>query len=110
MNSFVLGLSPPQSVVNVDPSKQDWLNLLHVTASHRPAHLQRDSATILLQVGDVMPMQSFPSMWEMATIIVNKANYGLKDKETHHALKYVSMISTQSWMVTWSLPTTNSLP
>ena len=52
MRSFVLGLNPPRSVVNVGQDKQDWLMLLHLIASHRPAHLQRDYTTILLQVGD----------------------------------------------------------
>ena len=68
MTSCVLGLDPPHSVVNVDPSKQVWLNLLHLIASHRPAHLQQDYTIILLQVGDVLPVQTFPGMWEAATI------------------------------------------
>ena len=50
--------------------KQDWLNLLHLIASHWPAHVQRDCTTILLQVGDVMPSQSFPTMWEATTMIM----------------------------------------
>ena len=70
MTSFVLGLSPPHSVVNVGEDKLDWLTLLHLIASHRPAHLQCNYTRILLQVGDVMPVRSFPSMWEAATLIM----------------------------------------
>ena len=53
----------------MDQDKQDWLHLLHLIASHRPAHLQHDYTTSLLQVGDVMPVQAFPNMWEAATMI-----------------------------------------
>ena len=70
MSSFVLGLSPPHSVLNVGDDKQDWLSVLHLIASHRPAHPQYDYTTILLQVGDVMPVRSFPAMWETATMIM----------------------------------------
>ena len=59
MSSFVLGLSPPHSVLNVGEDKQDWLSLLHLIASHRPAHLQHDYTTMLPQVGDVMPVRFF---------------------------------------------------
>ena len=52
------------------PLKQAWLSLLHLIASHRPAHLQHDYTTILLQVGDVLQVQAFPSMWEAAMIIM----------------------------------------
>ena len=52
------------------PKKQDWLNLLHLIATHRPAHLQHDYTTIQLQVGDVMPVRSFPAMWETATMMM----------------------------------------
>ena len=64
-----MGLSPPHSVINVGEDKQEWLTLLHSIASHRPAHLQHDYTTILLQVGDVMPVRSFPAMWEATTMI-----------------------------------------
>ena len=70
MTSFVLGLSPLLSVINVGEDKQDWLTLLHLIASHRPAHLQHDYTTILLQVGDVMPVRFFLTMWEAATMIM----------------------------------------
>ena len=70
MTSFLLRLSPPNSAINVGSDKQDWLTLLHLIASHRPAHLQHDYTTILLQVGDVMSLRSFPTMWEGATMIV----------------------------------------
>ena len=40
--SCVLGLHPPHSVVNVDASRHEWLSLLHLLATHRPAHLQHD--------------------------------------------------------------------
>ena len=65
-----MGLSPPHSIVNVGDDKQDWLTLLHLIATHRPAHLQHEYATILIQVGDVMPVQSLPAIWETATIIM----------------------------------------
>ena len=70
LTSCVLGLHPPHSVVNVDASRQEWLSLLHLLATHRPAHLQHEYTTILLQVGDFMPVQSFPEMWERATMIM----------------------------------------
>ena len=70
MTSFALGLSPPHSVLNIGEDKQDWLNLLHLIATHRPAHLQHDYTTILLQVGDVLPVPSFPGTWESATVIM----------------------------------------
>ena len=70
LTSCVLGLHPPHSVVNVDAGRQEWLSLLHLLATHRPAHLQHDYTTILLQVGDFMPVQSFPELWERATIIM----------------------------------------
>ena len=69
MSSFVLGLSPSHSVLNVGDDKQEWLNLLYLIAMHRPAHLQHDYTTILLQVGDVMPVKSVPAMWDTATTI-----------------------------------------
>ena len=50
MSSFVLSLSPPHSVLNIGDDKQEWLSLLHLIATHRPAHLQRDYTTILLQM------------------------------------------------------------
>ena len=56
--------------MNVDASRQEWLSLLHLLATHRPAHLQHEYTTILLQVGDFMPVQSFPEMWERATMIM----------------------------------------
>ena len=40
MSSFVMGLSPPDSVINVGDDKQEWLMLSHLIATHRPAHLQ----------------------------------------------------------------------
>ena len=75
--SFVFGLNPPHSVVYLGQDKQDWLMLLHLVASRRPAHLQHDYTTILLQVGDVMPVHTFPTMWEAATMImVGKSKQG----------------------------------
>ena len=62
LTSCVLGLHPPYSVVNVDASRHEWLSLLHLLPTHRPAHLQHEYTTILLQVGDFMPVQSFPEM------------------------------------------------
>ena len=70
LSSCVLGLHPPHSVVNVDASRHEWLSLLHLLATHRPAHLQHDYTTIILQVGDVMPIQIIPEMWESATMIM----------------------------------------
>ena len=70
LTSCVLGLHPPHSVVNVDASRQEWLSLLHLLATHRPAHLQHDYTTILPQIGDFMPVQSLPEMWESATMIM----------------------------------------
>ena len=69
MTSFVLGLSPPR-VMNVGENKQEWLTILHLIAFRRPACLQHDYTTILLRVGDVMPVRSFPAMWEAATMIM----------------------------------------
>ena len=69
-SSFVTGLSPPHSVIDVGDGKQDWLNLLHLIATHRPAHLQHEHTTILHQVGDVLPVRSLPSMWEQANVIM----------------------------------------
>ena len=68
LTSCVLGLHPPHSVV--DASRHEWLSLLHLLATHRPAHLQHDYTTIILQVGDVMPVQIIPEMWESATMIM----------------------------------------
>ena len=65
-----MGLSPPHSVINVGDDKQGWLTLLHLIATHRPAHLQHEYTTILIQIGDVMPAKSFPAMWETATMIM----------------------------------------
>ena len=42
LTSCVLGLHPPHSVVNVDASRHEWLSLLRLLATHRPAHLQRE--------------------------------------------------------------------
>ena len=70
LTSCVLGLHPSHSVVNVDASRHEWLSLLHLLATHRPAHLQHDYTTILLQIGDFMPVQSIPAMWESATMIM----------------------------------------
>ena len=70
LTSCVLGLHPPHSVVNVDASRHEWLSLLHLLATHRPAHLQHDYTTIILQVRDVMPVQIIPEMWESATMIM----------------------------------------
>ena len=70
LTSCVLGLHPPHSVVNVDAIRQEWLSLLHLLATHRPAHLQHDYTMILLQIGDFMPVQSDPEMWESATMIM----------------------------------------
>ena len=68
-----MGSSPPHSVINVGDDKQEWLTLLHLIATHRPAqpaHLQHEYTTILIQIGDVMPVKSFPAMWETATMIM----------------------------------------
>ena len=70
MASLVMGLSPPHSVINVGDDKQEWLTLLHLIATHRPAHLQHDYTTILIQVGDVMPVKSLPAMRETVTMIM----------------------------------------
>ena len=70
LTSCVLDLDPPHSVVNVDASRQEWLSLLHLLATHRPTHLQHDYTTIVLQTGDFMPVQQFPNMWEKATMIM----------------------------------------
>ena len=70
MSSLVMGRSPPHSVINVGDDKQEWLTLLHLIATHRPAHLQHEYTTILTQVRDVMPVKSFPAMWETATMIM----------------------------------------
>ena len=45
---FVMGLSPPHSVINVGDDKHEWLALLHLIATHRPAHLQHEYTTILI--------------------------------------------------------------
>ena len=70
LSSCVLGLHPPHSEVNVDASRHEWLSLLHLLATHRPAHLQHDYTTIILRIGDVMPIQVIPEMWESATLIM----------------------------------------
>ena len=70
LTSCILGLDPPHSVVNVDASRQEWLRLLHLLATHRPTHLQHDYTTILIQTGDFMPVQKIPNMWEKATMIM----------------------------------------
>ena len=61
--------NPPHSVINVGDDKQEWLTLLHLIATHRPAHLQHDYTTILIQVGEVMPVKSLAT-WETATMIM----------------------------------------
>ena len=48
LTSCVLGLHPPHSVVNVDASRHEWLSLLHLLATHRPAHLQHPYTTSCL--------------------------------------------------------------
>ena len=68
MSSLVMGLSPPHSVINVGDDKQEWLTLLHLIATHQPAHLQHEYTTILIQVGDVMPVKLLPGIWETATM------------------------------------------
>ena len=70
LTSCILGLDPPHSVVNVDASRQEWLRLLHLLATHRPTHLQHDYTTIVIQTGDFMPVQKIPNMWEKATMIM----------------------------------------
>ena len=70
LTSCILGLDPPHSVVNVDASRQEWLRLLHLLATHRPTHLQHDYTTIIIQTGDFMPVQQIPNMWEKATMIM----------------------------------------
>ena len=49
MASLVVGLSPPHSVINVGDDKQEWLTLLRLIATHRPA---------------------FPALWETAIMIM----------------------------------------
>ena len=44
--------------------------LLHLIATHRPAHLQHEYTTVLIQVGDVMPVKPLPPRWEIATMIM----------------------------------------
>ena len=88
---------PKSSLVMGDP--QEWLTLLHLIATHRPARLQHEYTTILIQVGDVMPVKSFPAMWETATIIccwenISKERYGWKVPEMHPVQKYVARISS----------------
>ena len=70
MASLVMGLSPPRSVINVGDDKQEWLTLLRLIATHRPAHLQHDYTTILIQVRDIVPVKSSPAAWEAATMIL----------------------------------------
>ena len=70
LTACILGLDPPHSVVNVDASRQEWLRLLHLLATHRPTHLQHDYTTIVIQTGDFMPVQKIPNMWEKATMIM----------------------------------------
>ena len=70
MSSLVIGLSPPHSVISVGDDQHEWLALLHLIATHRQAHLQHEYTTILIQVGDVMPVKSFPAMWGTATMIM----------------------------------------
>ena len=57
-----MGLSPPHSVINVGDGKQKWLTLLLLIATHRPAHIQHEYTTSLIQVGDVMPVKSLPAV------------------------------------------------
>ena len=91
MASLVMGLSPPHSVINVGDDNQEWLTLLHLIATHRPAHLQHEYTTILIQIGDIMPVKSFPAMWETATMImlgsIRKVRYGWKVPVMYHAQK-----------------------
>ena len=54
MGSFILGLSPPNSVINIGPHQQPWLHLLHLLATHRPP---------------AQPVQELPAKWETATPI-----------------------------------------
>ena len=70
MASMLMGLSPPHSVISVGDDKQKWLTLLHLIATHREVRLQHEYTTILIQVGDVMPVKSFPAIWETATMIM----------------------------------------
>ena len=113
MASLVMGLSPPHSVINVGDDKQEWLSLLHLIATHRPAHLQHEYTTILIQIGDVMPVKSFPAMWETATMImlgsISKEKYGWKVPVMYHVQKYVAMISTSLKMDTSCQRTTSFL-
>ena len=54
-----------------------WSHWIQNQLTSKPAHLQRDYAAILLQVGDVLPAQSFPNMWEAAmTIMIGKYKQG----------------------------------
>ena len=52
MSAFVVGLSPPHSVINVGDDQQG-VTLLHLIATHRPAHLQHEYTTIPIQVRQV---------------------------------------------------------
>ena len=89
MSSLVMGLSPPHSVIIVGDDKQEWLTLLHLVATHRP---------------DVMPIRSFPTMWEATTMImlgtISKEKYGWKVPAKYHVLKYVAGKSTSLKMDT----------
>ena len=57
-------------MINVGDDQQEWHPLLHLIATHGPGHIQHEYTTILIQVGDVMPVKSFPAMWETATMIM----------------------------------------
>ena len=51
MSSLVMGLSPPHSVINVGDDKHEWLTLLHLIATYRPAHLLHEYTMILTDRG-----------------------------------------------------------
>ena len=107
MTSYILGLWPLHSVVDAGASRQMWLNLLHMIASHRPAHLQH--LHHYSSSSGRRPASTFPNMWEAATIVmIGKYKQGELWFEGN-ALKCVAMTNTQSRMGTWSLPATNSL-
>ena len=79
MSSLVMGLSPPHGVINVGDDQQEWLTsltLLHLIATHRPAHLQHEYTTIQTQVGDVLPVKSFPAMETATMIMLGKYKQG----------------------------------
>ena len=97
MSSNVIISYGTQSTTQSDQcgyDQQEWLTLLQLIATHRPAHLQCEYTTVLIQVGDVMPVRSFPALWEAVTKKKIKEKYGLKVQVIYLVQKYVARIST----------------